>query len=242
MAGSTAQDEWLNRVLGVPLDGAPSEQGGDAFMLDERLGDAKAQLSILVNSGDPGARKLGADLIAATKLVAAKAPNAAQAVDALEGALMEAIRALRQRDTEGATKVGVELRKLLIDWHQAQKQAEANVIALGDAYLQDDEVRNDPRFELVKEAVGDLPTIIPQFGDQLDTDINAILNDGGKSPELVRKAIATIADYRGRLQGAAELSEVEKVASADLGGDFSVAATLSAAIEKVSLSLTKLAV
>jgi hypothetical protein len=194
-----------------------------------------------VKSGDPETRRLGAELMAATKLVTAKSPEAAAAVDALETSLMNAIKAMRLSEAAGVTKVSVDFRKLLLDWHAAQKEAVANIVALGDAYLNDEEVREDPRFDMVEDAVSDLATIVPAFGDQLDTDINAILNDGGKNPDLIRQGIATINSYRAKLESATELSEVEKVASADLGGDFRVVVTLTEAIDKISASLSKIA-
>jgi hypothetical protein len=237
---TAAQNAWIGKVLGLTTGGG--EPGGDdALMLDERLGDAKAQLSILVKAGDPAARELGAKFVAVSKSVTDKSPDAAAALDELENALMNAVKAARMREVAGATNVSVDFRKLLIDWHAAQKAAEDNIVALGDAYLNDDDVREDPRFHLVEEAISDLPTIIPSFGDQLDTDINAILNDGGKSPKLVSDGLATLAGYRAKLQGATELAAVEKVASQDLGGDFRVFATLSEAIEKVESSLRKIA-
>jgi len=237
---TAAQNIWVGKVLGLTI-GADQEGGGDPFSLDERLGDAKAQLSILAKAADPAARQLGAQFVAVSKSVTEKSPDAPAAMDALENALMNAVKAMRMREVAGATNVSVDFRKLLIDWHAAQKAAEENIVALGDAYLNDEDVRADPRFHLVEEAIGDLPTIIPSFGDQLDTDINAILNDGGKSPKLVNDGLATLAGYRAKLQGATELAAVERVASQDLGGDFRVVATLSEAIEKVEASLKKIA-
>ncbi len=237
---TAAQNAWVGKVLGLTV-GTGEQVGGDDAMLDERLGDAKAQLAILVKAGDPAARELGARFVAVNKTVTDKSPDAAKAMDELENALMNAVKAMRMREVAGLTNVSVDFRKVLIDWHAAQKVAEENIVALGDAYLNDEDVREDPRFHLVEEAIGDLPTILPSFGDQLDTDINAILNDGGKSPGKVRDGLATLASYRAKLQGAAELAAVEKAATQDLGGDFRVFATLSEAIEKVEASLKKIA-
>jgi hypothetical protein len=237
---TAAQYDWVGKVFGVTF-GTRGQAGGGDLMLDERLGDAKAQLAILVKAGDPAARELGARVVAVNKSVTGKSPDAAMAMDELENALMNAVKAMRMREVASLTNVSIDFRKLLIDWHAAQKAAEANIAALGDAYLNDDEVREDPRFHLVEEAISDLPTILPSFGDQLDTDINAILNHGGKSPEKLRAGLATLASYRAKLQGAAELAAVEKAARQDLGGDFRVFATLSEAIEKVEASLNKIA-
>lgn len=240
MAGTPAQGEWLRRVLGlVPPE---PDSSSDSLMLDSRLGDAKAQLSLLVKAGSPQARELGVALLKATKLVAAKSPTAATAVEELETALARAVRAARQQEAGGASKVSITLRKQLIEWHAAQKLAEQNIVALGNAYLADEEVRDDPRFDLVEKVVSGLPKVIPQFGDELDDDINAILNDGGKTPAVISKGIETIRNYRAKLQSAVQLAAVEEVASKDLGGDFRIVATLSEAIESISASLTKIAV
>jgi hypothetical protein len=149
--------------------------------------------------------------------------------------------ALRSGEVSQATAVSVDFRKLLIDWHAAQNTAQQEVTKLGEAYLSNPEVQEDPRFAIVQSVVGGLHQHVPEFGDQLDTDINLLLNTGGKSADAAKAAMQTLGTYRDKLATATTLQRIEAVAKQDLGVDVSAFGTLDRMVGDIETKIKAIA-
>ena len=247
MVATLEQNAWVQRVLAFEFsqeDTLPTDDGepdGDPFLLAERLADARQSVQGLKKSLPEDAGALQATLARVAAEVADGAARAPESMNALEEEIGRAMSAARANAVRGSSRVPLAFRKLLIDWHAAQGIADQNIRALGDAYLDHPDVQNDPRYDDVVEAVMALPGMIPSFGDQLDSDINAILNDGGKTPGLVQQGLETVGSYRSRLAEAAVLTELETVAAKDTVGTFSILGPLIGAIDQIETQLKQLA-
>ncbi len=239
---SSAQVKWLLRVLGVDVTGQDAvATPDDAHQLRERLDIMRAALSVLAKAADPAARELGALFVSANKATDAKAPNAVELVDQLETAMARASGAARTREAAGASAVTVDFRKILLDWHKAQGLVEDNLLALGDAFLELEEVRADPRYDDVADAVDSLTQLIPGFGSKLDDDLNAYLNSGGRDAKAIEAARQTLQQYRKQLADAPELKDLEVFGKQDVGGDFPLHSALTEAMDQMQLALDQAA-
>ncbi len=235
--------EWLLRVLGVDLAAASIVADPAAFdpNLAERLGDARASLAMLAKAGDPAAGAIQSLLLAAHEATEAGASDAPDRMLRVEEALAQAMSAARVREAGSASVIGVKFRQLLIDWHRAQGQVQDNLTALGESFLDLEEVRGDPRFDDVVEAVDMMFTLIPSFGSKLDDDINALLNSGGKDAGLVGSARKTLKQYRQQLAAAPQLKALEAFGSADVGGDYPLYSALTGAMDQMDQALDQAA-
>ena len=235
--------EWLFRVLGVDLAAPAVAEVAEAFdpNLAERLADARAGLAALAKAGDEAAPGIEALLLAANTAADAKAPDAAELMLGVEEALAHAVSAARGREAGSASVIGVKFRQLLIDWHRAQGQVQDNLAALGDSFLDLDEVRDDPRYDDVVEAVDMLFTLVPSFGSKLDDDMNALLNTGGKDAGLVNSARQTLQQYRQQLAAAPQLRDLEAFGKKDVGGEFPLYSALTEAMDEMEKALAEAA-
>jgi hypothetical protein len=235
--------ERLRRALDATGESAGHEEesaepdaGALAEYLTGRLQDAKVRLARLMNDKHPATRDIAALFAAASKSVESKAEDASARLDVLENSLRQATAPAGGQVDTGST-VSIAFRKLLIDWHKAQDTARDNLRSLGTAFLDLEEVQNDPRYDEVEKQVSDLVNLVPDFGDQLDTAVNALLNTGGKGADEVKALRGTLQQYRQQLTNAPALARLEKFAVEDLGAPYPVHAALSAALSQMEQQL-----
>jgi hypothetical protein len=120
--------------------------------------------------------------------------------------------------------------KLLQRWITAWSEAEAAITGLGSAILALPEVKADPRLEQARAAVGLLPTLLPQFGNELESQLEQ--QDGGD------QALAIVASYRQRLTSAAALNSLEAFAQKHVGA-LGARATLDGALAEIEQGLQR---
>jgi hypothetical protein len=135
---------------------------------------------------------------------------------------------LRAGEAAKESGSGVAYAKLLLRWEQSQKATAANVAGFAARILADEDIRADPRFADVEQAVSKFSASIPKFGeelrDALDTLANKPFAERADERDAARKLVGR---YRGILDTAesfAELSEIsEDFYGADLIGDLDAA-------------------
>lgn len=138
------------------------------------------------------------------------------------------------------TKGGlVAYRKLLLRWREAQGTFAANLASLGTVLLARPEIRADPRIDEIKQAVTELPKLVPQFGGALEDVLDAGLNatEPAQVQRLAAQGIAAIDAYRTRLQSASHLLELEQFAAKELGGGLPLHSALDQALAELRQQL-----
>ncbi len=123
--------------------------------------------------------------------------------------------------------------KLLQRWQEAQAVARQAAQEIGKAVLALPDVQADPRFSHAQDAVGMLPGLIPDFGDELAS----LLQQGsGQGEAGAGDALALVATYRQRVAAATGLGNLERFARKHVG-EFAVQATLDDALADVEAGL-----
>ncbi len=209
------KNQWLHRVLGVVLPGAPdaseNEEGLDAASLQEWLDDLAAQAAVL----PPPVR---ADLLAQVKqtrptLQAGDPAVATAALLALTTAIADAARAARVEQA-AAESGNVVYRALVQQWQAAQDAARTHLEGFVATLLADPELQADPRFPSLEQAAGPLAALIPSDGGQLQQALLAL--DDSSGPEEVaaarEDAVAAIESYRNSLAVESDLETLQQVA------------------------------
>jgi len=225
MSGSSdAKREWVARVLGVRFP--PAAQGAratgvapDDLDLKGRLQSAGNALRALRDASAPQTENLVArytQVLAAVKTDAVSAPAS---LDALEGDIARATSAARAGESAPPKGRGVAYSKLLLRWREAQGTLHSNLTALGTTLLARPDIQADPRIEEIKQAVPELPELVPQFGGRLEEVLDAAMSavEPAELTRLAGEGIAAIDSYRQQLAAASQLLELEEFAATDLG-------------------------
>jgi len=133
----------------------------------------------------------------------------------------------------------VAYRQMLLRWNRAQTDVATNIQALGAAVLKHPEVLADARVAEVREAVRELPTLVPNFGSALQDALDAMINAGpeAKARGLIAPAATAVENYVKELAGYPELSELEEVAELVGEGNLKFGAALSEALTELQASL-----
>jgi len=133
----------------------------------------------------------------------------------------------------------VAYRRLLLRWREAQGTFAANLTSLGTILLARPDIRADPRIDQIKQAVGELPKLVPQFGGALEDVLDAGLN--ATEPERVQRlavqGIAAIDAYRTQLQSASPLLALEQFAAKELGARLPLHSALDQALVELRQQL-----
>jgi hypothetical protein len=248
MSGSVdAKKAWVERVLGFQFAPPAQEDGSapdvaraaDALDLKGRLQAAGGALRGLRDASAPEAAGLAAryaELVGAARTdpAAAAAPLAA-----LESDIARATAAARGREAAPAKGRGVVYRKLLLRWREAQGALDANLKSLGAAVLAQPEIQADPRIEEIKQAVAELPKLVPQFGGNLEDVLDAGMNasEPAQLQRLAEQGIAAIDAYRQQLQSTSKLLELEQFAAKDLGASLELHSVLDQALVELKQQL-----
>ena len=240
-AGATKALQMLEQLLDAPAPAdSPAVDAGAAFKarlaaLIPRIKQAQAQ-------GHPAAQDVRLLASEASTMAAKKDFGAAQALlDRLEGLLggPSPSQERPQADTPqppqppvtGQSR-GIAWPKLLLRWREAQGQSRAAVEALGRAILTRPDVRRDPRFTKVQQAVARLPTLIPDLGGTLEDLLDRGLN-AGTDAEISQEARRLIAQYRRQLAGATTLGRLEQFAKTHVS-ELKVLGTLDSALAEIA--------
>ena len=236
MASDLEKAEWISRVLGIQVS-APDDG------LVPRLAEAGRALQGLKAANDPAFPSLLTAFTEASAAVKGGTAEAPALVDALESSLARARSAARGRDAAAANPRSVNFTKLLLRWNEAQKRVNANLAQLGTAVLALDEVQADRRLPTVKEALKRLPTLVPQWGDQLDDALKDCINAGSgpAAAPAARAALAVLDEYREKLGGVPALSRLEAFSKRRLGTDLALYRELDGAMAELETRLAEVA-
>jgi hypothetical protein len=162
-------------------------------------------------------------------------------MDELERALGLALSAARGR-TEAEKNVGVvQHAKLLLRWRTAKSRVETNLGQLGAKMLADPEVMEDPLYDDVEEAVGQLPEIMPDFSGLLEELLEEASEPGADVAGLTRDALDTLKEYRADVAESGALQELEEFASEYGLGQFGLLSEFNAALDELETELRKAA-
>lgn len=122
--------------------------------------------------------------------------------------------------------------KLLIEWRTAQRRVLETIDSIGSAILARDDVKADPRLEQVRRAVRALPSLVPQFGSELEDLIDGAMSagPGEAATSSLQAAQKIIPRYRNLLASATRLSQIEALAKTHLGGGVALVGELDRAL------------
>jgi hypothetical protein len=224
---SNAMRTWVVQILGV----SPADDPAALRALLAGLSDSLKELRTFA------APEL-ATLVASLRDVSAKldAPDAAAQVEALRSAIVQALRAARQKEASASPRVGVDVRQLLVRWQTAQSAVTANITSLGQAVLARDDVRNDPRLPQVEAAVASLPGLVPAFGPSLQALFDTAIGAGSVAG-IKDQALVVVADYRKTLADAKDLLSLEEFAAKDMGSKTPLVTTLADVLGEIEQEL-----
>jgi hypothetical protein len=234
-AARQVQLAWLSRVLGLNLPGVAAP---DAAQLKRRLSAAGQTLQTLKAEGAPELPALLKQFAAATAGI--NTSNAAAQVDLLEATLALALSAARGREAKAANPRTVDSTKLRLRWRDAQQQVATSLTAIGQAVLARDDVKQDPRFAQVENAVKSLPLLLPKFGGELEALLDEAIS-AGSVQDVAKDALTTITTYRQKLAGAKTLLELELFAKVRLGGQMLLYGAIDQALGELADELALVA-
>jgi hypothetical protein len=239
------QDDWVRRVLGVSLHGEaavePDAVDEDAADFAEWVVATRRRIEICARASAPAAADMAAHLERIEKLIAASHPSAPAEMAILEDALYVAETVESAGKVAPEIRIPLTLRKLMIEWRAAQSAADTGIRAIGAAYLIDEEVQEDPRSALVYDTVKELPSKIPAWGESLGDAVDALFNDGGKTPSVLQQSLKVVTDYRTKLDAVPMLARLEALAKEEYGTDFRVYTPLVEALDKIESALRAIA-
>jgi hypothetical protein len=177
---------------------------------------------------------------------AAKALAEGSDLDGAESAIEQlaefyAAAAGRARVDEAET-VGegrVKYRKLQLAWRAAQDGARADLEELADKVVNDPEVvEEEELYDQVVEAAGDIASLLPEFGRDLDIALDALEREGDpdEMAALHQTALSVIEEYRSRLDAADALAQMQEFAEEEYSGLASIS-RLSEALADLSRNI-----
>lgn len=154
-------------------------------------------------------------------------------------ALFELASIAGSRERPDIPRGTVNFRQLLLRWNGAQRQVATNIQALGTALLAHADVQRDARFEQVRRAVAELPRVVPQFGDELQDALDAIINAGpeAKARGLIQPAIDAVRSYAAELDKYPEMTELEALARMVGAGNLRLGTELGEALSELQETL-----
>ena len=122
-------------------------------------------------------------------------------------------------DPAPAKPRGIAYRKMLLSWRNAQAKVETDLASIGQAILARDDVKQDPRFEQVKQMVAGLPKLIPAYREKLGDTLDAAMNatTAAEARTLAKEAVEVIGTYRQQLAQAAPLIAFDDLVSKNMG-------------------------
>ena len=144
-------------------------------------------------------------------------------------------------DAPPATPRGIAYRKMLLNWRTAQAKVETDLASISQAILARDDVKQDPRFEQVKQMVAGLPKLIPAFGEKLSDTLDAAMNatTAAEARTLANEAVNIIGAYRQQLAQAAPLIAFDDLVSKNMGQNAALHEALQQALSSLQEELSK---
>ena len=115
----------------------------------------------------------------------------------------------------------------------------ANLQSLGQTLLARDDIKADSRLAQIKQAVDDLPKLVPVFGGELETTLNDGMSAAvpAEVERLAADSVTAIDIYRGKLADAAHLLKLEIFAAQDLGSTLPLHSALDEALVELRQQL-----
>jgi hypothetical protein len=131
-----------------------------------------------------------------------------------------------------APRGAVSYAKLLLAWRDAQRRAASSLTQFGNALLASEEVMRDPRNAVVRKAVEMLPGLVPDFGEDLATHLDAAMSAEARDAATrhLQEAAKTLKQYREKLQSVPALQELGVLAKQAVKMDMTAHADLDAAL------------
>ena len=230
-----AKSAWLERVLGVvlpppkkvtaaaqpaavPLVAGPNDPA--LADLNERIGNVRIQASILPEPMRSNMRKRISDAEARLAVAGANPDMLGTEVGGIESDCATFAREARQ--TEARTMAGdqVSYRKLQTSWRDAQERARAQLDQFVASVLADPELKGNARYPAVEAAAARIAGMLPEFGDDLETDLDQIDDASSAADRVTARAAAvtTVGKYKTELDGAAGLRELQALSDDAYGG------------------------
>jgi hypothetical protein len=210
--------------------------------------DALQEAAAAVKAGDPGAlvkiEALESRMAAAAAQRAKEAEAMAARLKTASGAndlpgpdamAARAPSATRGEEAKALNARGIAYPKLLLRWKNAQAAALSTLQGAGEAYLALPNVQTDPRYARVRQAIAELPELIPDLGDELSDLLDRGINEGSDET-IATDALDAVDDYRTVLGGAEVLRGFEGFARKYVG-QLSVIETLDDALGEIAHSL-----
>lgn len=242
MSGSSdAHDAWVKRVLGFDVtDPGLDIQADDPLDLRNRLAEATKQIEALQATGDPAELS---DLVgahaAAARAVESRAQNAGDMMDLLERQLARSRQEARYREESAELSGKVAYAKLLLRWRQAQGAVLDRVETLGSLLRNHPEVQEDEDPEELLDLIDDFPTLIPEFGAELDDILDDARKPGADLEELHDAARDVLRRYRAELARMSALQELEDLARSAGAGSLALYTELESALDELEAELGK---
>ena len=133
---------------------------------------------------------------------------------------------------------GVAYRKMLLRWREAQAAFSTNLKTLGTTVLARPEVQADPRIDAIRQAVDELPLLVPEFGGELEDVLDAGLSesDPAEQARLATEGMAAIDAYRQQL-ASSQLAALEQFAAKELGATLPMGSALDQALVELKQQL-----
>ena len=245
MSGS--QDErlqWLKRVLGVEVGatGSTLNEEDDPLDLKNRIATATKQLDELRSGADSAdlGELVGAHA-AASRAVETKSVNAGEMMDLLERQLSRARQEARFRKESGELSGKVAYAQLLLRWHKAQSDVLDRIETLSDVLRHHPDLEQDEDKDEVLDLIDDLPTLIPEFGAELDDILDDARKPGADLESLHEDARAVLKRYRTELARMSVLQDLEDLAQNAGAGSVALYRELESALDELDGELSKAA-
>jgi hypothetical protein len=221
--------DWMERVLGTSF--GDDWSSGEATARLNAIGQA---LKRLVAAKDPAVEVLAPLFKQAMSAQGQGTPDVAT-IESLETGLARLQSAARGRDAQSSNRRGIAYPMLLLRWRSAQQRALGALQQIGTAVLAMEQVRADPRFARVQQAVTGLPGVIPKLGTALEDLLDAGIN-AGTDATIAPQALRVVADYRTRLADATQLGAIERFAKKHVG-ELALLTELDGALGEIARSL-----
>jgi hypothetical protein len=243
MIDRTVADSWVTRVLGfvvassgLPISTAPA---ADAAALNERLQSAGRALRLLRDTAAPGSTDLAVRYSHAVTMAKEDPAAVVGLMDVRESDIARAASAARGRDAAPARGRGVAYRKLLLRWREAQSAVDANLLSLGKVLLARPDIQADPRIDSIRQAVAELPNLVPKFSGELEKVLDSGMNQDApeESARLAAEGIKAVDAYRQQLATVSALAALEQFAAKDLGASLLLHAALDEALAELKQQL-----
>jgi hypothetical protein len=112
---------------------------------------------------------------------------------------------------------------------------------LGAALLAADNMADREDYAEIVDAVYELPELIPDFGYELDSVLEAARRPGADRASLNQDALEIIADYRSEIEAVSELKALQEFSTALPTGKVDLFDELKAALDQIEAEVSKVA-